>query len=599
MPDKPKVLIVDDRQQNLYLLERLLGKLDVQVFQAASGPDALALALEHDFCVGILDVQMPEMDGYELAELLRGNESTATLPIIFVSAIYSDEYHHRRGYDAGAVDFMSKPFNPDILLSKVQVFVDLYNKRSGLQDTVAQLNAANNVLSKRALQMETSNQVGRQVASLLDMEDLLRQVSNLIQARFGYYFVGLWLLNEAKDAVVLHASSHSAEGLQAGFSLPLTTERSIVAYVCRNGYMHLSNDVTVDDHYLGPKDLPETRSELALPLKMQHEMLGVLDIQSDQEAAFAADDVTVLQTMADQVAIAIRNASLYSQVVRFNEHLEEVVAQRTAELQRAYQVLERMDKNKTDFIAVAAHELRTPLTLVRGYTEMLRDILSSSPNVMPMVQGILNGEARLLEVVNSMLDISKIDSESLKAQKEPLLLRLIIEELVTNLAGVLEERRLGLSMNGLGKLPTVEADPELISKLFSHLITNAIKYTPDGGHITITGQMYEHGVEGDESTRFVQIAVADTGIGIDPANHELIFEKFFQTGQVMFHSTGRTKFKGGGPGLGLAIARGIVNVHHGRIWVESPGYDEEKLPGSTFHVLLPVVAHKTGALLTH
>jgi CheY-like chemotaxis protein len=133
MPTKPKILIVDDRPQNLYLLQRVLQRLEAEIIQADSGAGALALALENDFCVAILDVQMPEMDGYELAELMRGNESTATLPIIFVSAIYSDEYHHRRGYDAGAVDFMSKPFNPDILISKVKVFIDLYNQRSKLQ----------------------------------------------------------------------------------------------------------------------------------------------------------------------------------------------------------------------------------------------------------------------------------------------------------------------------------------------------------------------------------------------------------------------------------------------------------------------------------
>lgn len=588
MPDKPKVLTVDDRQQNLYLLERLLQKLGVEVVQATSGSEALGMALENDFCVAILDVQMPEMDGYELAELLRGNESTATLPIIFVSAIYSDEYHHRRGYDAGAVDFMSKPFNPDILLSKVQVFVDLYNKRRGLQDTVEQLNSANNVLSKRAVQLETSSQVGRQVTSILDLEDLLSQVVQLIQSRFGYYFVGVWLVNEARDAVTLSACSQTSGGLEMGYSVALNAERSIVALVCRNGYMHLANDVSSDERYLGPKDLPETQAELVLPFKTQEELQGVLDIQSNQTNAFAADDVTVLQTMADQIAIALRNASLYSQVVRFNEHLEDLVAQRTVELQKAYQALERMDKNKSDFIAVAAHELRTPLTLIRGYTEMLKDMVSSLPGAPQMVQGIMNGEGRLLEVVNSMLDISKIDSESLKVQQEPLLLRLTIEDLGTSFAATLEERRLSLALNGLGKLPPIEADPDLMRKLFSHLLTNAIKYTPDGGRITVSGQLIEQG----EGESFVEVAIADTGIGIDPANHELIFEKFFQTGQVLFHSTGKTKFKGGGPGLGLAIARGIVSMHGGRIWVESSGYDEVNLPGSTFHVLLPVKAIK-------
>ena len=158
----PKILIVDDKPQNLFALEKLLNQLEVQVIRTTSGAEALGLTLEHDFCLAIVDVQMPEMDGYELVELLRGNPSTASLPVIFVSAIYSDEYHHRKGYDAGAVDFLSKPFVPEILLSKVRVFLDLYRQRLELQELIGQredeikrrqqaetaLRAANATLSK-------------------------------------------------------------------------------------------------------------------------------------------------------------------------------------------------------------------------------------------------------------------------------------------------------------------------------------------------------------------------------------------------------------------------------------------------------------------
>jgi two-component system sensor histidine kinase/response regulator len=153
--DKPEVLIVDDRQENLYILDRMLKALNVEVVQALSGAEALNLTLEHDFCVAIVDIQMPEMDGYQLVALLRSNADTATLPVIFVSAIYSDEYHHKKGYEAGAVDFMSKPFVPEILLSKVKVFVDLYRQRRALEEEVqrrrqaeAALQDANLALSK-------------------------------------------------------------------------------------------------------------------------------------------------------------------------------------------------------------------------------------------------------------------------------------------------------------------------------------------------------------------------------------------------------------------------------------------------------------------
>jgi two-component system, sensor histidine kinase and response regulator len=144
MTEKPKILIVDDKPENLYALNKLLLQhLNVEVIQALSGIEALNLILAHDFCLAIVDIQMPEMDGYELVEFLRSNKDTATLPVIFVSAIYSDEYHHRKGYEAGAVDFMSKPFVPEILLSKVKVFIELYHQRQALQQANLALTALN------------------------------------------------------------------------------------------------------------------------------------------------------------------------------------------------------------------------------------------------------------------------------------------------------------------------------------------------------------------------------------------------------------------------------------------------------------------------
>lgn len=151
---KPKILIVDDKPENLYVLEKLLTRLDVEVIQTTSSLDALSLTLAHDFCLAIVDVQMPEMDGYELVELLRGNADTSNLPVIFISAIYSDEYHHRKGYDTGAVDFLSKPFVPEILVSKVKVFLDLCQQRNELEKLVSQVNAKNEALEREIKQRQ-------------------------------------------------------------------------------------------------------------------------------------------------------------------------------------------------------------------------------------------------------------------------------------------------------------------------------------------------------------------------------------------------------------------------------------------------------------
>ena len=258
--------------------------------------------------------------------------------------------------------------------------------------------------------------------------------------------------------------------------------------------------------------------------------------------------------------------------------------QRTLELERTYHTLEQMDRTKTSFIEVSAHELRTPLTLIKGYTQMIQLQANGNAELHNLSNGILDGTERLSEIVNSMLDVSKIDNKTLQLVTEKVQISLVIMKVQKTFKAALEERRLTLEAKGMQDLPTINADPDLLFKLFYHLVMNAIKYTPDGGWITISGSVTDEYQGGQE----IEITISDTGVGIDKEHQELVFEKFYQTGEVNFHSSGKTKFKGGGPGLGLAIARGIVQAHKGRIWVESPGNDEVRCPGSRFHVRLPV-----------
>ncbi|MEJ5201668.1 MAG: HAMP domain-containing sensor histidine kinase [Anaerolineales bacterium] len=255
------------------------------------------------------------------------------------------------------------------------------------------------------------------------------------------------------------------------------------------------------------------------------------------------------------------------------------------QLNQAQQVAERLDRSKSDFIAIAAHELRTPLTLIEGYTSMLGENIrqeQNNSNVTILLEGIQNGVGRLQSIINDMIDVSMIDNNLLKLHYQPVWLNQLLTILISELESTLQERKLSLEIIAFpGYNEVIFVDPERIMQVFRNILSNAIKFTPDGGKIQINGR---------KLSGFIEVTVSDTGIGIDPEDQTLIFEKFGRVGNSALHSSGKTKFKGGGPGLGLHIAKGIIETHGGAIWVESPGYDEIRCPGSTFHILLPIQA---------
>ena len=256
------------------------------------------------------------------------------------------------------------------------------------------------------------------------------------------------------------------------------------------------------------------------------------------------------------------------------------------DLQNTNKVLHHLDRNKLEFIQVAAHELRTPLTVLKGYVNVLNSFaeIRTNPVFSEVLDGIIKGADRMHEVVNTMLDVTRIDSETLKLRATPVLLKRVISDIVHELSKAAAERNIELSIVQDADTPNINADPTLIQKALYHLVINAVKYTPDNGKVMLRSYpiMMEKDVPG------VEVSIQDTGIGLNTEHHELIFEKFYQVGEATVHSSGKTSFKGGGPGLGLAIVRGVARAHGGKVWVESFGHDEINFPGSTFYLQLPI-----------
>ena len=259
-----------------------------------------------------------------------------------------------------------------------------------------------------------------------------------------------------------------------------------------------------------------------------------------------------------------------------------------SELNRTRTQLEKLDQTKSRFIAIAAHELKTPLTLIQGYSDILNRELGANVNeqVHMALGGLASGARRLLTTVNDMIAVSQIDAQSLRLSFQMVSLPHILQIVMQDLRASLEERVLNFLMKAIPpELGAFYADPQRVYQVFEYVIGNAIKYTPDGGAIAIAINLLDAPADADQ---FVEVSIRDTGIGIAAEDIPHLFDKFYSKTDISRHSSGRTKFKGGGSGLGLSVVKGIVEAHGGKIVVESAGYDEDLCPGTTVRIFLPV-----------
>lgn len=322
------------------------------------------------------------------------------------------------------------------------------------------------------------------------------------------------------------------------------------------------------------------------------------------DAPFAGDWVTILRVLKEEIVKALRQAFPAETALRAWMLLDDVfiyalieVTQLASDVARAEMLehmvqlrrqMEAIEQTKTNFIAVAAHELKTPLTIMEGYSNMMRSEIDRDSNLRLFLEGLDNGTRRMHEIIADMIDVSLIDLKTIQLKYQQFYLEKVILMAADKCDRFFAQRRVELIIMPLPVEKRIFGDPELLVKAFMKVLLNGLKYTPDGGRVTVSSTVTRSNEADDRIAGYIDVQITDTGIGIDPQNFELIFRKFTSLSDVSLHSSSKTKFKGGGPGLGLPIARGIVEAHGGRIWVVSAGHDEQKCPGSTFHLEIPM-----------
>jgi signal transduction histidine kinase len=339
-------------------------------------------------------------------------------------------------------------------------------------------------------------------------------------------------------------------------------------------------------------------AEVYMPIFTKEDWVGLIVLGPKTSGLpYLNEDMTLLETLADQTVVALQNARLVETLMGLNNDFRRAylaMEQANSQLKQVNQQLQKIDRTKSDFTRIASHEMRTSLTVIRNYNEMLLEdpVIIANPFHARLINGIYFNSLRMHEIINSMQDIGNFEPPAPDINRKPTSLDQVIHNAIIALKDIHQERNLDLDIGNLRDLPQIEGDCNALSKVFYQIILNAIKFTPDGGKIIVSGKPVSAGPGGMPEAG-IEIIVADTGIGIDPDSLNENFNNFFQAGEMVLQPTGKTQIKGTRPGLGLAIARAIVEAHQGTIKVESPGYDETRCPGSEFHIFFPLHFHET------
>lgn len=576
--EKINILLVDDSQSNLMALDAILQAPDRNLVRVGSGDDALRYLLDEDVAVILLDVYMPGIDGLQTAELIRSRERSKDIPIIFLTADSTGHRHLSRGYSLGAVDYIVKPVEPEILRSKVGVFVDLFKK-------TREIGQQAELLREKNLQLEDANlarlnlliDLGQALAEEREPAEILRKLCASACEIMGAQRVAVGMLNaDGQPAHEFYCCSKKSDPASAQ-DQPQVSERVLNILLSNKRPLRLNEaDDLLPDAALVSEDV---QSFLGAPILSSTKGRGWLYlIDKLDENGFSEADERLAETLATGAAIAYENAKLYEDVQRHATELQDEVAERKqAEEERARLLIreqearaeaEEANRTKDEFLSTVSHELRTPLTAILGWSRLARSNDAEPGLVDRALETIERNAASQSQLIDDLLDVSRIITGKLHLELQPVVLSRVIEAVLESVRPSFEAKGVAFETVFDPGQSLVSGDADRLQQVFWNLFTNAVKFTPAGGKVVVG--LHQH-------DGYIEASVRDTGTGIDPQFLPFIFDRFRQ-------ADGSTTRRHGGLGLGLAIVRHLVELHMGRIDVRSAGKDQ----GAIFLVTLPL-----------
>ncbi|MBE9155454.1 response regulator [Nodosilinea sp. LEGE 06152] len=566
-PSPVNILLVDDQPENLVALEAILGDLGVNLVKSTSGKEALRCLLQDDFALILLDVQMPQMDGFEVATLIRQRPRSQDTPIIFLTAFSSSEQFMFKGYALGAVDYLIKPIAPNVLLSKVAIFIELFKKTEALRQKTE-------TLQQQAAQLEAIN------TELQTSEERFRLLSTC--SPLGVFVTdteGRCVYTNPRFQVIC------GRGPELAPAAPAVPE-SESASGAVPGQSWLDS--------VHPDDLAAARSTWAAYLQTGQDYVQEFRLRPRGEIERWA---------------SVRSARMVSEQKNFLGYVgtvEDITERKRAEAanaqvireQAARQEAETANRMKDDFIAVLSHELRTPLNSILGWANLLQAGKLDSQKVEYAIDTIERNALAQKQLIEDILDVSQIVRGKLQLHRLPVNLVAVAQTALETVRPAATAKAIALTTNfhDYDRLE-VTGDALRLQQVIWNLLTNAVKFTPEQGrvdvHLSVVTRLPKETLSADpcpenspedggpengsRAPAYAQLRITDTGLGIAADFLPHIFDRFRQADSSITRSQG-------GLGLGLAIVHHLVEQHQGCVWAESDGLNQ----GAAFTVALPL-----------